>query len=203
MLTSGFIDGWACDDDRPLQPLTIAVLRDGAEIARAVANIYRPDLADAGCGTGWCAFRARLAVPVGEAQGARLVLREVVTGQILHEVPSLPEFGISAPPASSVAGIIAQDPTLLADVSRLKGCGRVLDAYIRRHGVEDFVSTAFLYIFHRPVDLAALEEYANLVRQGLLEPLNVLYDLASSTEYRAKPKTLVAPGHPSFPFQDV
>lgn len=203
MLSSGFIEGWACDDDEPLRPLTIAVLQADTEIARAVANIYRPDLAEAGCGTGWCAFRARLAVSVSEAQGAPLVLREVATGQILHEVPSLPELDIPVPPASSVEDIIAQDPTLLGDARRLKGCGRVLNGFIRQHSVEDFVSTAFLYVLQRPVDRASLEEYASLVRQGLLEPLNVLYDLADSMEYRTKPKALAAPCHPSFPFREV
>ncbi|MDR3717600.1 MAG: hypothetical protein P4K98_02285 [Bryobacteraceae bacterium] len=202
VLSSGFINGWACDDDRPLQPLTIAVLSGGAEIAFAIANIYRPDLADAGCGTGWCAFRGRLAVAVSQIRGVPLSLHEVSTGQILHSVQALPELDMPDLTANSVADIIAQDPTLLGDTSCLKGCGRVLDAFIRQRGVEDFVSTAFIYVLNRPGDHSALGAYANLVRQGLLEPLNMLRELADSAEYRAKPNAMVAPCHPSFPFQD-
>ena len=202
LLSSGFISGWACDNDRPLQPLTIAVLSGGAEIAFAIANHYRPDLADAGCGTGWCAFRGRLVVPVSQLRGMPLSLHEVVTGQVLHSVPELPELDMPVPPASTVGDIIAQDPTLLGDISRLKGCGRVLDAFIRQHGVEEFVRAAFLYVLNRPVDHPAMTAYTNLIRQGRQEPLNVLRELADSAEYRAKPGTLVAPCHPSFPFRD-
>ena len=202
MFSSGFISGWACDDDRPLQPLTIAVLSGGAEVAFAIANSYRPDLADAGCGTGWCAFRGRLAVPVSQMRGMPLTLHEVSSGQVLHSVPELPELDAPDLAANSVADIIAQDPTLLGDVSRLKGCGRVLDVFIRQHGVEDFIGAAFLYMLQRPVDYPALDAYTNLIRQGLLEPLNLLRELADSAEYRTKPRALVAPCHPSFPFRD-
>lgn len=202
VLASGFIDGWACDDTQPLRPLTVAVLRDGMEIARAVANIYRPDLAEAGCATGWCAFRARLSIPAGEAQGIPLMLVDAASGQTLHETLGLPQLDLPVSPMATVAQIIGQDPTQLENLSQLKGCAGVLDVFVRRYGVKDFVAAAFLYVLQRPVDHAGLEEYAHLIRQGLLTPLNMLYDLASSAEYRAKPKSLVAPCHPSFPFQE-
>jgi len=202
LLSSGFINGWACDNDQPLQPLTIAVLSGGTQITFAIANHYRPDLADAGCGTGWCAFRGRLAVPVSQLRGMPLSLHEVSTGQVLHSVSELPELDMPIPPAGTVEDIIAQDPTLLGDIGRLRGCGRVLDAFIRQHGVEEFIGAAFLYVLNRPVDHPALTAYTNLIRQGLLEPLNMLRELAESVECRAKPHAMVAPGHPSFPFQD-
>jgi hypothetical protein len=202
LITAGFIDGWACDDEQPLRPLEVAVLLGGAEIARATANIYRPDLADAGCATGWCAFRARLIVHALELRGVELELREVNSGLILHTVQQLPEIDISNLSAYSVDEIIAQDPTQLVDVRYLKGCRLVLEEFIKQRGAEDFVAAAFLYVLQRPVDRAGLDEYTHLIRQGLLTPLNMLYNLAESAEYRINPKALIAPWHPAFPFRE-
>jgi len=50
------IEGWAFDPARPERPIIVAIVANGAEIGRVVADRYRSDLAEAGFGDGRHAF---------------------------------------------------------------------------------------------------------------------------------------------------
>jgi glycosyltransferase involved in cell wall biosynthesis len=78
----GTLEGWCWSPDAPEEPRTLAVLIDGREVARLVADRERPDLAAAGLGNGRHAFRHRLE-PSALVPGASVVvsLREVASGQ--------------------------------------------------------------------------------------------------------------------------
>jgi hypothetical protein len=52
--------GWAQDMENPEAPVCLDILVDGARVARVLANFYRPDLRQAGLGSGCHAFRATL-----------------------------------------------------------------------------------------------------------------------------------------------
>jgi hypothetical protein len=59
--------GWAQDMENPETPVCLDIFIDGTRVARALANLYRADLRDAGLGTGCHAFRAPLpAGPTGQ-----------------------------------------------------------------------------------------------------------------------------------------
>lgn len=64
LFTPTYLSGWATDDSAPDRPLTIQVLLDHAEIARATADAFRQDLKDAGFGAGRHGYRAAFAAPV-------------------------------------------------------------------------------------------------------------------------------------------
>ncbi|HEY5299823.1 MAG TPA: sulfotransferase [Acetobacteraceae bacterium] len=64
LVTATHVSGWAVEDSMPDQPLQVRVLLDGEEIARATAELFRPDLKDAGLGPGRHGFRIAFAAPV-------------------------------------------------------------------------------------------------------------------------------------------
>jgi hypothetical protein len=55
--TDGRIEGWVQDLANPNQPVLIEVVAGGELVARAVANLYRADLAASGVGSGRHAYR--------------------------------------------------------------------------------------------------------------------------------------------------
>jgi hypothetical protein len=198
--SSGFALGWALDADLPLRPLAISILSDGDEVAAALANCYREDLAEAGHGAGWCAFRARLALPPNEAQQRTLVLVESVSRTVIHIPTPLKYEEDSAPAITSLSDLLASDPTLLGPLDRLQGCRPVFETYIDRRGIESFVRAAYVYMLGRPADTEGIVTYARLLRQAMLEPVDVLLALSESNEFRGRAHMLSAPNTPAFPF---
>ena len=69
-----------------------------------------------------------------------------------------------------------------------------------RRGVADFIHTAYVYVLGRPVDETGLGAYAPLLEMGALSPFGLLALLASSDEFRARPRFLAAPNTAAFVF---
>jgi hypothetical protein len=199
--SSGFAEGWAYDGAAPLNTLTVSIRHGEEELGCGLAHLYRADLADAGCGTGWCAFRARISVAPAVARDWPLTLLERTTGAVLQPPRVLRFLEDADEPITSVAALVEQDPTGLGPIERLNGCNDTLLAFIKHRGVEDFVRAAYVYVLSRPADQNGIATYTNMIRQSLLEPIDLLRILSSSDEFRARLRLLSAPGTPGFPFQ--
>ncbi len=73
MATRDRVRGWAQDGDAPEAAVALQILCDGRTLARVVANIYRPDLEQAGLGSGRHGFE--VAIPGGLSPLDRHVLQ--------------------------------------------------------------------------------------------------------------------------------
>jgi hypothetical protein len=56
----GFITGWAQDETSPEDPVVLTAYADGSFVTNFIANVYRPDLRQAGLGSGCHGFRLQL-----------------------------------------------------------------------------------------------------------------------------------------------
>lgn len=204
LLSSGYFDGWACDTERPHSPLHLIVKDEtGAALAEGLAHLFRPDLAKAGLGAGWCAFRLRTDAPVSRVcKSAVTVFEAASLTPITHPVrPQLVEtVEIELRTVFEVASL---DPTHLGLVSRLEGCGAIFDDFVKSRGVAAFIRAAYVYVLQRPADPDGLALYGRLLRQGAIAPSAVIETLATSTEFRSQPRNLVAPNAPGFPFRSA
>lgn len=200
LTSSGYFEGWALDDGRPLRALPVAVRRDGEVIARGVAHRFRRDLMESGCGTGWCAFRLRALVPAGDLPHTVLTLVAADSGAELHVNPTISCIQDEEKAVDSVESVCALDPTVLAGVWQLRACERLLMGFVRRHGVDQFVRTAYIYVLGRPADDGGLAQYGRAIRLTSLSPVGVLEALADSDEFRAQARPLAAPNVLGFPF---
>jgi hypothetical protein len=81
--------GWAYDPEAPETPVVLVFLLNGAEIARLVADRYRPDLEKAGIGDGRHAFE--LDLPAGLAADLRheIEVRRHDDGATLSGCPAI------------------------------------------------------------------------------------------------------------------
>ena len=103
LVRRGWVEGWAWDSNHPSDCLTTIVSLNGKEVARGIANIIRPDLADAHMNEGRCAFSIRwddTDMPVGNHQ-----VSVTIEGE---------EFELSGSPAPY---IIAGGSNLLDEIS--------------------------------------------------------------------------------------
>ncbi len=196
----GFVEGWAFDAEDPGRPLSVCVLAEGTEVAAGLANLYRWDLADAGYGTGWCAFRLRLAVEARSLADTALTL--------LHP-PSATAIAPAAPAAirpeddpaiTHLEAVIRDDPTCVRAIEQLRGCARLFDVFIDLAGIDAFVNAAYLYILGRPADETGLAHYAASLRDGSMIPYDVLRILHACDEFDAATRLLIAPPEPGFAF---
>jgi hypothetical protein len=200
LTSSGYLEGWAFDPANPLKALRVAVLADGFEIARGVAHRFRKDLMESGCGTGWCAFRLMVEGSVEHLPRITLKLVERDSGGELHVNRSISCVVDAERAVDTLEVLCACDPTTLDGVWQLRGCERLIMAYIRKNGVEQFVRLAYTYVLGRPADDGGALQYGKLLRQGRLTPVGVLEALADNDEYRSQPRRLVAPNALGFPF---
>lgn len=76
------IGGWALDGDNPNAPLWLEITTPSGSIIRTRANLPRPDLKEAGIGTGCHGFEAYLRADdlAGEAE---IIVKVAATGQVL------------------------------------------------------------------------------------------------------------------------
>lgn len=198
--SSGYVEGWAYDTDTPLQPLTVSIVADGVERAQGLANRYRADLADAGCGTGWCAFRLRLSGSVTRLRRIGVSLREATSQVEIDSVPGLTLAEDHEPGLTALDQVFRADPTLILSIDQLRGCGALFADFIAARGVEAFVRAAYVYVLGRPADESGLAAYSALLREGALAPYDLLRILHDSDEFRAGPRLLLAPPEPGFGF---
>jgi hypothetical protein len=201
LTSAGQVVGWAVDIAAMDQPLEVSILdADGQEIGWGLAHGYREDLAEAGIGTGWCAFRIRVSAPASDLRGRRLTLAARQSGDTLHvaDPPTYVEdddTGILA-----VDALVGTDPTIIRDIAQLRGCEPLFSAFVKARGVNAFVRATYVYVLGRPVDESGLALYGGLIRKASLSTFELLRILADSEEFRARPRTLAAPNTPAFPF---
>lgn len=194
LLLEGFVEGWACDEDRPTAALDIEVREAGGEtIASGLANLYRDDLADTRVGLGWCAFRLRLTRPAEALRDARLTLHAAA-----HETEIDSARGLPLVPGE--AELADPDPFSAPNVQALRGAGELFDAYVINEGARAFARVAYLYVLNRRADPEGLALNLALVEKGALTPFGLLTLLAESHEALSEPRRFASPKAPEFPF---
>lgn len=198
--SAGYVEGWAFDDNRPMQALPVSVHAQGKPIASGLAHRFRNDLMEAACGTGWCGFRLRLNCDGADLDGLALDLVETTSGQVVHQNPFTAALKDLALPADSIESICAHDPTILEGVWQLRGCEREMMAFIRSKGIEQFLRLAYVYVLGRPADDGGLKNYGHSLRQSRLSPVGILESLADSDEFRSQNRQMTAPNALGFPF---
>lgn len=121
----GLIEGWCWSPDQPDMQRRVAVLIDGVEAARIVADAPRDDLAAAGVGSGRHAFRLRLpAASLRPGATAAIALRDLGSGQ-----------PVGAPIAMRWPDAIGDAPgTLTGSIDRVSRDGFVSGWCCIRHG---------------------------------------------------------------------
>jgi hypothetical protein len=200
LTTSGLVEGWALDETRPFARLAVAVLTPGGEeIASGCAGLWREDLAQAGFGYGWCAFRLALSDPPEALSGSTLQLVEAATRAVLFEGEAArhPE---GPHEIDDLDALVAADPTILRSIEQLESLAPVLDAFAAAQGVEAFVGAAYLYVLGRRVDPSGLDSFARQIRTRRLTPYGMLLSLAEGPEFADLGRPLIPPNRPGFPF---
>jgi len=198
--SAGYFEGWAEDSSRPTEIVPVAVANESGELANGLAHHFRRDLMEAGCGTGWCAFRIRSVVPPDQVGPGPYRLLNPTSGAVLHQIDTVPSIDDPEHPLETVEEVTEVDPTILHGVWQLRGCENLLKAFIRKRGVDAFVRAAYVYILQRPADDGGRVQYARSIRQSTLTPVGVLEVLANSEEFRNKARQLIAPNAHGFPF---
>ena len=87
------ITGWAYDPEAPETPVMLVVLLNGVEIARLVADRYRPDLEKAGIGDGRHAFEFELSAGLAADLRHEIEVRRHHDGARLRGSPAALEPG--------------------------------------------------------------------------------------------------------------
>ncbi|MGO9990994.1 MAG: DUF4214 domain-containing protein [Steroidobacteraceae bacterium] len=202
MTSSGCVDGWAYDTEVPFRPLIVSIVADkNREIAWGVAHGYREDLVDAGCSTGWCAFRLRLDQWPANVPWRALTVVDRATGRSILELDSLPYVVAKEMHIQTIPDLVAADPTMIQSLQQLRGCGGLFSAFIVAHGIDAFVRTAYIYLLSRSADASGLKSYRNHLRAKNVTPYELLLAIADSDEYRSRPRQHVAPIVGAFPFR--
>ncbi len=138
-----------------------------------------------------------------EPQAARevpLALLAKESGEVLQPPRILGFLQDNDAPIISVAELIEQDPTSLGPIDRLGGCKEIVASFVKRHGAATFVQVAYVYMLGQPADKDGASAYTNLIRQSLLEPLELLKILSNNEHFQSRKHVLSAPGTPAFPF---
>jgi hypothetical protein len=201
LVSPGYFEGWAYDVDAPTEPVLVSVVEgEGTEVAFGFAHLYRRDLVAAKIGVGWSFFRLRTEASVMILRNSSFRLLERDSGEVLFHADKLKYLEVSDLPSDSVEEIIRHDPTIIRSVDQLAGCEDLFNGFIKLHGVDMFVRTAYVYVLGRPADSDGLALYGKLIRRGMVTPFAMLETLASSTEFRSRPRSLGAPNTAGFPF---
>ena len=201
--SSRYVVGWAYDRARPTLALQVSVRIDGEEVAQGLANRYRSDLAEAGCGTGWCAFRLRVLGPVSRLRRRPVSLIELPGEAEIRRAEGVALLDENEEPVTQLEQVTASDPTLVHTIAQLQGCEGLFGSYIGRAGVEHFVRAAYVYVLGRPADPSGLGTYGEKLRDGSMTPYGLLRTLYDSDEFRSAPRLLIAPNAPGFVFDQV
>jgi hypothetical protein len=200
--SSGYVEGWAYDSAAPLDPLTVAVLSPKQiEIAWGIANQYREDLALAGCGTGWCAFRVKITDSVKQLKPQALTLVDRGSGTPIARRNPVPLRADDDRPIRQIADLFASDPTMIRSLDQLQGCKDLFARFVERQGAEGFVRAAYVYLHGRSADAVGLSDYATFMRESAIAPYELLVRMADSDEFRSRARLLPAPHSMAFPFR--
>ncbi len=100
---NGQIEGWALDPLDPLRRLEVEVFCDGHLQGRCAADLFRPDLFEAGVGDGRHAFSLPLSASLFDGSQHSLVVRDCGSGQQLEGSPMTQRLEAPASPAPPVS----------------------------------------------------------------------------------------------------
>jgi Domain of unknown function (DUF4214) len=200
LTSAGYILGWAFDTEAPTTPLAVGVAdRAGYVIGAGLAHLYRKDLAAAGHGYGWCAFRLR-ADSVSKIRQTALSLIEIRLRTPITHAEKVNYLQTSVEDLTNVEQLLLSDPTVVQSIEQLDGCEALFREFVLAQGAEAFVRAAYIYVLGRSVDPTGLKHYVRLMRGGALSPLRLLKALAESDEFRSRPRLLCVPNSSAFPF---
>ena len=197
----GYFEGWAFDPARPLHALSVAVMADEKCVAQGRAHLFRRDLMEAKCGTGWCAIRLRQDMSVELPDSPIFTLVECESGRILHENRYLAAISDPKRNEETIEAFCASDPTLISAVWQLRGCEGEFTGFIKKHGVDYFLRTAYIYVLGRPADEDGIIQYGRMLRLSKVTAIEIIEALASSEEYKSTRRELVCPNSREFPFK--
>jgi hypothetical protein len=199
--SSGYIEGWAFEEDTPLEPLTIAVLdAKNHEVAWGLAHRHREDLSTAGLAAGWCAFRIRTLASVSRLRNQELTLIERASRTRICCRSFIPYVEDWDAAFSAISEVVADDPTTIRSISQLNGCDLIFAQFLKRHGINAFVRAAYVYVLGRPADASGLVTYGAMIRKNVLSPFHLLVTLSDSEEFVSRARLLSAPNTSAFPF---
>lgn len=198
---AGFIEGWALDDERPLDPLLLIVAVADRTVAHGIANRYRWDLAEAELGTGWCAFRLALSVDSDQFDGKAISLREAGTGTVIWSGNAVSRVHDEEANPVNAEQLTRQDPTVIENIQQLKACRLVFSAFIAALGIDAFIRTACLYALGRAPTPDELTRYRPLLEAGPATPFDVMTALHDGRAEHDHPGVLLAPTEPGFAFR--
>jgi hypothetical protein len=196
------VEGWAYDVRRQLQPLSVIVIdHRRREVARGLAGGYRKDLAYEGHAAGWCALRLRLSDDPAKLAWNRMSLVLAQTREQIYRSESIPYLVTDTSREGGIAGLVADDPTLIRSLDQLRACEDVFNEYIEVRGVQVFVRAVYRYLLSRPADRNGLSSGVKHLRTGVLSPFGLVQTIADSEEYRSRPRHHCAPTMLAFPFR--
>jgi hypothetical protein len=198
----GYVEGWAYDVRRQLHPLPVIVIDDRRrEVARGLAGGYRKDLAYEGHAAGWCGLRLRLHDDPAKLAWKRMSLVFAKNREQIFRSESIPYLVTDPGRVEGIAGLVAQDPTVIQSLDQLRACDEVFNEYIRARGLQAFVRAAYRYLLSRPADANGLSSSMKHLHDGALSPFGLIQTIADSEEYRSRPRQHCAPIMPAFPFR--
>jgi hypothetical protein len=202
LTTSGYVEGWAIDLDSASNPLSVIITdMDDREVASGLAHRFREDLALAGMGTGWCAFRLNLKCTPTSIQETTIFLKDAKTGVEIRRRSNLSVLEDNDLELTTISAVLKTDPTVVQSLDSLIGCETMFDVFIKKYGLDAFIRATYVYVLGRPVDPSGLSLYGRLIRKSSLSPFALLRVLADSDEYRSRPRLLSPPTAPGFPYR--
>lgn len=113
---NGKVEGWVVDLVDPLRRLEVEVFCDGQLQGRCAADLYRPDLAEAGVGDGRHAFSLALSSALFDGREHSLSVRACDPQQLLEGSPLVSRLQAPLQPESA--------PTGAADLAEVDQAGR-------------------------------------------------------------------------------
>jgi hypothetical protein len=116
------ISGWGHDPRTPEQPLWLEVLVDDEPPVAFLANLARPDLAEAGYGDGKFGFRLRFPIKLDPLHAHRIVVRRREDGRALTNAPIM----LARAPMASKDARTAFEAAVAAEIAAI-GTGPELD----------------------------------------------------------------------------
>jgi len=200
--TGGRVRGWVSTPADPTRRITVALARGASDVVGlGFADQYRDDLAEAGIGLGWCAFDVRTELSPAELRKTELALIEVEQRAVVCVASDVEIIPDPTPTIRDLSEISACDPNYFTDLNRLRACDGLMRRFLMARGIEAFLSAAYIYVLGRAADRSGLETYGRLLRGGRLTPIEALFLLSDSDEFRGRVRTFVSPKSPSFPFR--
>ena len=201
--STGFVEGWAADSQHVARPVAVSVVDgDGVEVAYGLANLYREDLALADVGYGWCFFRLKLAVAPDALRSSRLALIDRNSSTAIDSSADIKFTVDDRGPFTSIEEIVAFDPFVLKSIEDLRHCEPMFGAYIRQHGIRQFIRATYLYVLGRPADESGIAHYGKMIRRGIMMPFALIKALSESDEFKKANRALAAPTSSDFAFAE-